>query len=108
GGFDHSGEFYRLVKQRLENGTLSIVYIKDNKEKALVVAMTDSTKLSNDLPATSATLKIMGSLLKEYNSASDLTLIGFDGWSVNIFFSQPSFLTLSPGSPVHNPPPELV
>jgi hypothetical protein len=108
GGFEYRGEFYKLVKQRLESDTLSVVCIKDNKEKALVVAMSDFAKLSNDLPATSTTLKIIGSFLKEYDSANDLKLIGFAGWSLNIFFRMPPFLTLAPVLPVHNPPPEFI
>src|SRR4051812_47548891 len=60
GEFEHKGEFYQLVKQKLENDTLSIVCIKDYKEKQIVTTMTDFTKQSNDIP-TSAAVKVLGS-----------------------------------------------
>src|SRR6187402_1292445 len=44
GSFEHQGEFYKLVKQKLEKDTLYIVCIKDRHEKKLVNAMADYTK----------------------------------------------------------------
>ena len=60
GEFEHQGEFYQLVKQKLENDTLHIVCIKDHRGKQIVTSMVDFTKQSHDLP-TSATLKVLGS-----------------------------------------------
>ena len=31
GEFEHNGEFFKLVKQKLENDTLNIVCIKDHR-----------------------------------------------------------------------------
>jgi hypothetical protein len=105
GKFEHQGEFYKLVKQKLENDTLSIVCIKDHREKQIVATMVDFTKQSNDLP-TSAALKVLGSFLKEYNGTNDLKIEGNAGWNTRICFSNPSFAMLSPIIPVIAPPPK--
>jgi len=107
GEFEHQGEFYQLVKQKLENDTLHIVCVKDHKEQQIVTSMVDFTKQSHDLP-TSAALKVLGSFLKEYNGINDLKMISFDGWNTVIPFSNPSFKTLSPIFPVIAPPPKSV
>lgn len=107
GEFEHQGEFYQLVKQKLENDTLHIVCVKDHREQQIVTSMVDFTKQSHDLP-TSAALKVLGSFLKEYNGINDLKMISFDGWNTIIPFSNPSFKTLSPIFPVIAPPPKSV
>lgn len=105
GEFEYQGEYYKLVKQKLENDTLSVVCIKNNREKQIVSTMADFTKQSNELP-TSAALKMLGSFLKEYRRSNDLQMISCDGWHVTIPFSNPSFSTLSPVFPVVAPPPK--
>ncbi|HEV8511902.1 MAG TPA: hypothetical protein VGQ59_01415 [Cyclobacteriaceae bacterium] len=107
GEFEHQGEYYQLVKQKLENDTLSIVCIKDHREKQIVTSMVDFTKQSNDLP-TSTALKVLGSFLKEYNGTTNLKMISIDGWNTTIAFSNPSFETITPIFPVIAPPPKSV
>ncbi|MBI1766908.1 MAG: hypothetical protein HYR67_00875 [Bacteroidetes bacterium] len=106
GEFEYHGEFYKLVKQKLENDTLKIVCIKDHKEKQLVSTMIDFTKLSNDLPATSTMLKLFGNFIKEYNSVYRSEIRCTDGWNADIFFGDPSFTIFSTIIPVHSPPPK--
>ena len=105
GEFEHQGEFYKLVKQKLENDTLHIVCIKDHKEKQIVTTMVNFSKQSNDLP-TSAALKVLGGFLKEYKGINSLEIISNDGWSTPIPFGNPSFATISPIFPVIAPPPK--
>ena len=107
GEFEHQGEFYQLVKQKLENDTLHIVCIKDYRGKQIVTSMVDFTKQSNDIP-TSAALKVLGNFLKEYSGTNDLKMISTDGWNTTIPFSNPSFETISPIFPVIAPPPKSV
>jgi hypothetical protein len=64
GEFQHDGEFYKLVKQKIENDTLYVVCIKDNKEKKIFNFMADMVKMSSDLPASSSTMKLLNSLIK--------------------------------------------
>jgi len=106
GEFEYHGEFYKLVKQKLDNDTLSIVCIKDHKEKQLVSTMIDFAKLSNDLPATSTMLKLFGNFLKEYNSVYRSEISCTDGWKADLLFSDPSFTISSATIPVLSPPPK--
>lgn len=47
----HNGEFYRLVKQRLQKDTLYIVCIKDQDGKRIAEALSDYVKTYTDKPA---------------------------------------------------------
>jgi hypothetical protein len=107
GEFEHNGEFYQLIKQKLENDTLKIVCIKNHKEKHLVASMADFTKVSNDLPASTSSLKVLGNFLKEYHSTGDIKMISVNGWSTTLSFASPSFSVLSLVVPIESPPPQL-
>lgn len=106
GEFEHNGEFYQLVKQKLENDTLKIVCIKNHKEKELVTSMVDFTKVSNDVPVSATSIKVIGNFLKEYNSTSDINMICSEGWNSTIFFGNPSFKVLTFIVPAQSPPPK--
>jgi len=106
GEFEHNGEFYQLIKQKLENDTLKIVCIKNHKEKELVTSMTDFTKVSNDVPASTTSLKVLGNFLKEYSSTGDIKIISLNGWSATMSFGSPSFSLLSLVVPIESPPPQ--
>jgi hypothetical protein len=108
GDFEHQGEFYRLVKQKLHHDTLYVVCIKDHKQKQLTSAMGDFTKLVNDLPGTSTTLKLLGSFQKEYRFSSAIELFAHQsGW-----FRKINYPVATAFSPLYNeqelvaPPPE--
>ncbi len=106
GEFEHNGEFYQLIKQKLENDTLKIVCIKNHKEKQLVTSMTDFTKVSNDLPANTSSLKVLGNFLKEYSPTGDVKIICGHGWSSPLLFANPSYSILSFVVPIESPPPQ--
>src|SRR6188768_2695621 len=50
GEFEHNGEFYKMIKQKLFHDTLYIVCINNKVEKELVADMANFVKLSTDLP----------------------------------------------------------
>jgi len=50
GEIEHNGEFYRLVKQKLEKDTLYIVCIKDQDSKRIKQALADYVKTFTDKP----------------------------------------------------------
>ena len=50
GEIEHGGEFYRLVKQKLEKDTLYIVCIKDQNSQLIKQALTDYVKTFTDKP----------------------------------------------------------
>jgi hypothetical protein len=106
GEFEHNGEFYQLIKQKLENDTLKIVCIKNHKESQLVASMADFTKVSNDVPANTSSLKVFGNFLKEYNATIDIKIICGNGWSAALSFANPSFSIISLIVPIESPPPQ--
>ena len=67
GKFEHNGEFYRLVKQKLSQDTLYIVCVKDNENKIIDQAMTSFVKTFTDKPADNhSSSKIVISFIKDY------------------------------------------
>lgn len=109
GEFQHQGEFYKLVKQKLEKDTLYVVCIKDVNEKKLFLVMADYIKLSNDLPSSSGqTLKLLGSLMKDFVKSIETEIHTSQGWSQEYPFAEPFFNLLTLAFPVSSPPPEHV
>ncbi len=108
GDFEHKGEFYKLVKQKLENDTLYIVCFKDHTEKHLVKKMIDYGNRSNDLSTPAKqTQNILSKLIKEYNSFYQLAVIQSAGWIMSLSFTR-SAVTLTPvEQAVLAPPPKL-
>ncbi|HEY5750622.1 MAG TPA: hypothetical protein VIU12_31385 [Chryseolinea sp.] len=108
GEFQHEGQFYKLVEQKLEKDTLYVVCIRDTHEKKLFDTMSDYAKLANDLPTSShQTLKLLSGLMKDYvpgSSQHEITLS--QGWTQECSYAEPSFTLLSQTSPVFSPPPE--
>jgi hypothetical protein len=108
GAFQYRGEFFKLVKQKLENDTLYVVYLKDVKEKKLFDAMVDFVKLSADLPASSQqALKLLGHFIKDYTSASPLKVQANQGWQLTFNFTPQHFNLLANHLPVISPPPDF-
>jgi hypothetical protein len=50
GEFEHNGQIYRLVKQKLQSDTLFIVCIKDNQAEKINQALEDYVKTFTDKP----------------------------------------------------------
>ncbi|MBL0742966.1 hypothetical protein [Chryseolinea lacunae] len=109
GTFEHHGEFFTLVKQKLAMDTLYVVCIKDHKERQLHAAMTDFIKLSCDIPSASQkTLKLLSGLIKDYLPASP-SLPTSQHHSVAMLFGTVIHTNLSTRDlPVLTPPPDLL
>ena len=110
GEFEHNGEFFKLVKQKLENDTLNIVCIRDHKEKQLFGAFKDFIKLSNDLPTTDSqhAILLLSKLLKDYGPLLDLEIISCEGWCKESSMYYQNAALLSQDRPVHSPPPKAI
>ncbi len=109
GRFEYNGEFYELVKQKLEKDTLHVVCLKNLDKKRLVSTMNDYVKLSNDLPgAEQKAYNLLGKLLKEYKTESRTTFIEATSWILAATtaesFYQANFSTFSRDIP--HPPPK--
>jgi len=81
GKFEHDGEFYRLVKQKLSEDTLYVVCVKDHENKVIEEAMTSFVKTFTDKPADShSNSKIIISFIKDYLPQTFALLKESNGW----------------------------
>jgi len=107
GEFEYGGEYYNLVKQRLENDTLFMVCIKNHQEKRLVNAMNEYSDLANSLPSSAKhTLDLFGKLFKDY-TMNGLCISSQSGWSMTLAFVDLCWPTLAHNYPVVSPPPDF-
>jgi hypothetical protein len=108
GDFEFDGNFYQLVKQKVENDTLHVVLITDTHEKDLVDTMTDYANLSNDLGGhAQKAFNFLGKLLKEYNSGTTINVLEFSpGTTINISFCESCSMLISRAENIPSPPPK--
>lgn len=79
GEFVYKNEHFRLVKQKLENDTLTIVCVKDQKSQQLTNVMEEfSAKTSGDQ---TDGVMLSGKVLQEYEPFDLFQLITTNGWS---------------------------
>ena len=106
GQFEYQGEYYNLVKQRLENDTLFMVCIKDHKQKKLVNVLHEYTNLANNLPASAQhTVDLFAKLFKDYTSAESTSISAGTGWCILLSFVEKEYSLLQHNYPVLSPPP---
>jgi hypothetical protein len=107
GKFEHNGNFYHLVKQKLQGDTLLIICIPDLKEKHLVAAMNDYAALANELPDDSKkAFHFLSKLLKEFRPSASASTIRVEGWSSEFKCASITEATLDPQISVSSPPPK--
>jgi len=105
GSFEHHGEHYKLVRQKLENDTLYVVCIRDVNEERLQNSLHDFIKLSHDNTASSKTLKLLSSFCKDFHHTYEPGLQPASGWSLALCHLHTSS-ALQPGTrTIHAPPP---
>ena len=91
GEFEHEGQFYRMVKQKLSNDTLHIVCIKDHQGTRITKALKDYVKSFTDKPAHGKSDgKSTITLMKDYIPSAYSIGHGSDGWSTMITPFKPS------------------
>jgi hypothetical protein len=82
GEFVYKNEHFRLVKQKLENDTLTIVCVKNQKANQLTNVMDEfSAKTSSDQ---TDGLMLSGKVLQDYEPLELTVLITISGWSQRI------------------------
>jgi len=87
GEFEHNGEVYRMVKQKLFRDTLYIVCINDQKSKSINEAMSDYVKTFSDKPASAKQQNVKSlSFLKDYFSTSINIEQGLQGWNKKVVY----------------------
>lgn len=84
GEIEHNGEYYRLVKQKLEKDTLYIVCIKDHDSKRIKRALSDYVKTFTDKPSNSKqSSKYLTSLIKDFLPSSIQVSHLTAGWNTS-------------------------
>lgn len=106
GEFQFHGEFYKLVKQKLQRDTLYIVCIKDYNLKRISGMANDFVKQANDLTANSKTIKLIGSFSKDYQPTVDKYFLSHPGKDMLKHKCKHIFPELITFIPVLTPPPK--
>ena len=85
GKFEHNGEFYRLVKQKLSQDTLYVACVKDYENKRIDDAMTSFVKTFTDKPVDNhSSSKVVITFTKDYISQSFTVQHLAFGWESDV------------------------
>jgi hypothetical protein len=105
GKYEHHGEYFRLVKQKLFRDTLTIVCVKDQHEKIIEGAMKNYVKTFSQHHSTTQSNKFNNSLIKDYLFQSFGLINSASGWENKISILVPQLKEPSPflAVPVHPP-----
>ena len=107
GELEYNGEYYQLLKQKIENDTLFMVCVKDHQQKRLDRTMNEYTNLANSLPTSAKhTMDLMGKLFKDFTGTSFTTPSMVLVLKYDILFSEDNFSIIQQVFPIDSPPPE--
>lgn len=107
GEIEHEGEFYRLVKQRLEKDTLYIVCIKDHDSKRIKQALSDYVKTFTDKPVDSKqALKAFAGFIKDFLPSTIDIKPASSGWNYSVALTDFSDSFSNRSLAVFSPPPQ--
>jgi hypothetical protein len=107
GEIQHQGEFYRLVKQKLEKDTLHIVCIRDVKSKHLQQALEEYVKTFADQSGDRSNTKTSYSFIKDYIEARFDLEDSAKGWSLMLHYYDVENSFSTPGLAFPTPPPKV-
>lgn len=108
GKYEYNGEYFRLVKQRYANDTLTIVCIKDQNEKAIEGGLRNYVKTFAQHHTESNGAKFQVSLIKDYLPQSFAIIPVSLGWTQTTpyqFYAQNESV---PHLSLEAPPPRLL
>jgi hypothetical protein len=107
GIFEHKGEFYRLVKQRLLHDTLHIVCVKDHELAYINQAWENYVKTFTDNHSdNNSNAKTFHTLIKDYLPRSFSILHSSPGWECDVILQSYVNFFISDFSPSIIHPPE--
>jgi hypothetical protein len=85
GDFQHEGEFYRLVKQKYANDTLTVICVKDTENKRISEALTNYVKTFTDKASDQQNQgKVSVTFIKDYISQNFELKTESYGWFSDI------------------------
>ena len=108
GKFEHNGEFYQLIKHKLQNDTLYVVCIRDHDTKSLVSTLNTYVKDTLGLTNTNKkALNFLSKLLKDYYAEDNINVDRWPGSLAEMVFADIPDLFLQIEIAVHAPPPRI-
>lgn len=109
GMFEHDGEAYKLVKQKLESDTLYIIAIKDIERKKLKATFKEFAKQTHDVPLSQKkhTNQVIKQLQKEYDTLTHHATHNRIGSQITFDTSSGEFTPLLQYQDVPTPPPQI-
>lgn len=106
GEIEHSGEFFRLVKQKLENDTLYIICIKDRASSRINKVLADYVETFTDKPIhNNPNGKLYNGFIKDYLPSSIAITSASSGWHFSVAHATITASFTSRSIVVKNPPP---
>ncbi len=108
GAFEYNGEFFKLIKNKLEDDTLYVVCIRDRETRQLVKTMKDYVSLTQGLADQSPSQKaihFLSKFAKDFCSNEAVNIVQKTGFSMLILHEQKDERLLALSLPVHAPPP---
>lgn len=108
GSFEYRGEYYALVKQKLENDTLFVVCIKDVRQKHIAVTLSDYARIANDQSGASRqAFSFLAKLVKDFTATVNIITVS----TPYISQTRPSpdgavHRVITRGHAIETPPPE--
>jgi hypothetical protein len=109
GEFEYKGEYFKLVKQKLENDTLFLVCIKDVQAKKLQVVMSDFSKLSNNVPTGSKqAFNFLSKIYKDFTRAEFIQLYKSRALPEQVYYAGANCQVIDHNYTIDSPPPELL
>jgi len=108
GSFEHDGEFYQVIKQRIVGDRLVLICLKNQQQKKLTHALTDLAKVAHNLPGDAKqTLQTLAKLFKDYQSTDTPLLHTGSAWSLEIGTTHHIISCDPPPAEITGPPPRL-
>jgi hypothetical protein len=108
GEIEHNGEFYRLVKQKLQKDTLYIVCIKDQGSKRIKQALADYVKTFTDKPVDAKHAgKFLTNFIKDFLPTSVGLSAASAGWTHAVPSADVMDTFSSRSIAVVSPPPQI-
>ena len=108
GEIEHNGEFYQLVKQKLEKDTLYIVCIKDHDSKRIKQALSDYVKTFTDKPIDAKhSVKSFSGFIKDFLPSSIEITSASSGWNYTVAVTSLRDSFSNRSIAVFSPPPQI-
>jgi hypothetical protein len=108
GEVEYRGEFYHLVKQKVENDTIFMVCVKDAEQKRIQQRLNEYTNLSSDIPSDAKkTIDHLGKLFKDYTASKSYRPSKFLQLKYDFVYAENSLRITQPSIPIDSPPPRL-